>query len=145
MNGESMQPMLANSDHLIVDKITYRFSAPKRFDIIVFPYQYAEDTYYIKRIVGLPGEQVRIDDEGHIYINDEVLQESYGKEVIRSPGLAREPVTLADDEYFVLWDNRNDSSDSRDPSVANIHRSTIVGRAWVRIWPFSHFGILKHQ
>ena len=143
--GSSMEPTLSNSDNLIVDKISYRFQDPKRFDIIVFPFKYAEETYYIKRIIGMPGETVRIDSDGNIYINGEILQESYGKEIIQNPGRAAEEITLAEDEYFVMGDNRNNSSDSRDPSVANIKRENIIGRAFVRIWPFDKVGILKHQ
>lgn len=144
VSGESMENTLDNGDQLIVDKITYRFRDPERFDIIVFPFQYKKNTYYIKRIIGLPGETIQIVD-GEIYINGEVLKESYGREVMQDPGIAAEPITLAEDEYFVLGDNRNQSSDSRDPSVGRIHRDKIVGRAWLRIWPLDSFGILKHQ
>ena len=80
-----------------------------------------------------------------IYINDEVLTESYGREVMKSSGLAEEPIVLGEDEYFVLGDNRNDSTDSRDPNVGVIHRDEIIGRAWVRIWPLDQIGVLKHQ
>lgn len=145
VNGSSMEPTLSNHDNLIVDKISYRFKDPERFDIIVFPFQYEEDVYYIKRIIGMPGETVFIDLDGTIYIDGEALQESYGREVMLSPGRAGEPITLGEDEYFVLGDNRNNSSDSRDPSVGNIHRDRIVGKAWVRIWPFHKFGVLRHQ
>ena len=141
--GSSMEPMLSDGDNLIVDKITYRFGDPQRFDIIVFPFRYAEKTYYIKRIIGLPGETVFIDETGTIYINGEVLKEHYGKEVITDPGRAYEPVTLGEDEYFVMGDNRNNSSDSRDPVVGNIHRDTIIGKAWFRIWPLSGFGFVE--
>ena len=143
--GGSMETTLSENDNLIVDKLTYRFREPKRFDIIVFPFQHEEDTYYIKRIIGLPGETIYIDEEGNIYIDDEILQESYGKEVIKDAGVAYEPVVLGDDEYFVMGDNRNNSQDSRDPSVGNISRSAIIGRAWIRIWPLNKIGILKHQ
>ena len=143
--GSSMETTLSNDDNLIVDKITYKFSDPKRFDIIVFPFQYADETYYIKRVIGMPGETVQIDADGNIYIDGEILEENYGREVIKSPGLAAEPITLGEDEYFVMGDNRNNSSDSRDPSVANIKRSDIIGRAWLRIYPFSKFGLIKHQ
>ena len=102
---------------------------------IVFPLQYAEKTYYIKRIIGLPGETIQIDDTGTIYINGEVLNENYGKETIKNPGIAAEPIHLGQNEYFVLGDNRNDSSDSRDPSVGNVYRKDIIGRAWFRFWP----------
>lgn len=145
VSGGSMETTLSSEDHLLVDKISYRFKNPERFDIIVFPFQYDKSKYYIKRIIGMPGETVRIDYEGNIYINDEVLDENYGKDVIENPGRAYEPIELADDEYFVMGDNRNNSSDSREPSVGNIHRNDIVGKAFIRIWPLSKFGILKHQ
>ena len=144
VSGESMENTLDDGDQLIVDKLTYRFHDPERFDIIVFPFRYKDNTYYIKRIIGLPGETVLIAD-GEIYINGELLKESYGRDVMQDAGLAAEPITLGEDEYFVLGDNRNYSSDSRDPSVALIHRKEIIGRAWLRIWPLNSFGILKHQ
>ena len=120
-----MEPKLSDQDNLIVDKITYQFKDPERYDIIVFPFQYEENTYYIKRIIGLPGETVYIDREGNIYINDELLEDGYGREVIKEPGRAYEPITLGDDEYFVLGDNRNNSSDSRDPSVGNVKKTAL--------------------
>lgn len=144
VSGPSMIPALEDKDNLIVDKLSYRFKDPTRFDIIVFPYYYEEETYYIKRIIGLPGETVQIDN-GTIYINGEALEENYGKEEMQYSGIADAPIVLGDDEYFVMGDNRNESKDSRDPSVGNIKRSDIIGRAWVRIWPFSKFGVLKHQ
>lgn len=143
--GSSMEPMLSDGDNLIVDKTSYRFEDPKRFDIIVFPFRYAEKTYYIKRIIGLPGETIYIDEDGVIYIDGEVLTESYGKEVIADPGRAYEPITLGEDEYFVMGDNRNNSSDSRDPVVGNIHRDEFIGKAWMRIWPLDKMGMIKHQ
>lgn len=145
VSGSSMEPKLSNNDNLIVDKITYRFKDPERYDIIVFPFEYEDNTYYIKRIIGLPGETVYIDKEGNIYINDTVLEEPYGREVIKEPGRAYEPITLGDDEYFVMGDNRNNSTDSRDPSVGNIKKDRIIGRAWLRIWPFNKFGFIKHR
>lgn len=147
VNGSSMEPTLSDGDNLIVDKISYRFHDPERFDIIVFPFQYKESTYYIKRIIGMPGETVQIDKDGNIYINGEKLEESYGREIIKEDhlGLAEEPVTLGADEYFVLGDNRNNSSDSRIREVGNIKRDQIIGRAWVRIWPIKDFEVITHQ
>lgn len=145
VQGSSMEATLSNGDQLIVDKISYRFRDPKRYDIIVFPFRYEDNTFYIKRIIGLPGETIQIDGEGNIWINGEILEESYGREIIRDPGLAVEPITLGEDEYFVMGDNRNNSSDSRVEAVGNIHRDEIIGRAFIRIWPLSKFGILKHQ
>ena len=147
MDGSSMEPMLTDGDNLIVDKITYRFRDPQRFDIIVFPFKYQENTYYIKRIIGLPGETIQIDEQGNIYIDGEVLEENYGREIIEPDniGIAASPIVLGEDEYFVMGDNRNNSRDSREAIVGNIRREDIIGRAWVRIWPLSHIGVLKHQ
>lgn len=140
VEGSSMEPTLSDGDQLIVDKITYLWKEPERFDIIVFPYQHAENTFYIKRIIGLPGETVMIDEKGIIYINGEELLESYGREVIRNAGVAANEITLGEDEYFVLGDNRNNSADSRSEDVGLIKRSDIVGRAWIRIYPFDEIG-----
>ena len=145
VSGSSMESTLSDEDNLIVDKLSYRFNEPERFDIVVFEYQHDENTYYIKRIIGLPGETVFIDDQGIIYINGSELEESYGNEVMKEAGLASEPFTLGEDEYFVLGDTRNGSCDSRDPSVAAVSKEWILGKAWIRIWPVQEFGILKHQ
>ncbi len=145
VDGSSMENTLTNGDNLIVDKISYRFHEPERFDIIVFPYQYKEDTYFIKRIIGMPGETVQITDKGEILINGEELVESYGREVIKDPGLASDPITLGEDEYFVMGDNRNYSKDSRFPDVGNIKRADIIGKAWLRIYPFDKIGFIRHQ
>ena len=147
VEGASMENTLHNGDNLIVDKLSYRFHDPERFDIIVFPFQFQDNTYYIKRIIGLPGETVQIMDDGSIYINGEKLEENYGMEVIKPEtiGRAAEPIELGDDEYFVMGDNRNNSSDSRTDMVGNIKRENIIGKAWRRIWPVSDFGVLQHQ
>ena len=145
VQGSSMEPKLSNEDNLIVDKISYRFHDPERFDIVVFPFRYEENIFYIKRVIGLPGETIRIDEKGNILINGEILEESYGKEVIQSPGRAYEDIVLADDEYFLMGDNRNNSTDSRDPSVGNVRRDEIVGRAWLRIWPLDQVGFIEHR
>lgn len=144
VSGHSMETTLSHGDQLIVDKISYRFRDPDRYDIVVFPYQYEEKTYYIKRIIGLPGETVQIVD-GYVYIDGQQLDEHYGNEVMLDPGIAEEPVTLGDDEYFVLGDNRNNSQDSRAANVGVIHGKDLLGRAWIRIWPLSEFGVIKHE
>jgi signal peptidase I len=146
VKGESMMKTLSDGDNLIVDKISYRFRDPERYDIIVFPFAYEEDTYYIKRIIGLPGETISIVD-GYVYINGELLGEDYGREVMMDyDGTAYEmdPVELGEDEYFVLGDNRNNSTDSRDPSVGVLTRDDLIGRAWIRIWPLSDFGVIEN-
>ena len=142
VDGESMMYTLHDKDVLMADKITYRFSDPKRFDIVIFPYPQDPSEYFIKRIIGMPGETVQIDYDGNIYINGEILDEHFGAEVIQNPGRAADPITLGDDEYFVMGDNRNYSMDSREPLVGNIKRSDIIGRTWLRIYPFSTFGVI---
>ncbi|MBQ8986174.1 MAG: signal peptidase I [Lachnospiraceae bacterium] len=138
--GSSMVPTLEDGDQLITDKISYRFREPERFDIIVFPHQPMNE-FYIKRIIGLPGETVEIEEDGTIYINGEVLPEEYGYGETTPQELTGE-VVLGDDEYFVLGDNREISLDSRYAEVGNIPRSIIIGRAWLRLYPFSEFGLL---
>lgn len=137
--GSSMEDTLYDKDNIIVEKVSYRFGEPERFDVIVFPYEYNKKTNFVKRIIGLPGETVYIDENGVIYINDVVLNENYGKEVISDPGIASKPIKLAEDEYFVLGDNRNNSKDSRFADVGNIRKDDIIGRAWILIWPIKEF------
>lgn len=145
VSGHSMETTLSDGDNLIVDKLSYRFKDPKRYDIVVFPYKYEENTYYIKRIIGLPGETVQVID-GYAYIDGQQLtSDIYGAEIMDSPGIAAEPITLGEDEYFVLGDNRNHSSDSRDPSVGILHREDLIGKAWVRIYPFAKMGVIRHE
>ena len=142
VHGHSMSPTLESGDNLWIDKFSYKIGDPKRFDIIVFPYK-DTDVFYIKRVIGLPGETVQIAPDGSIIIDGQILQESYGKEIIMDSGTACDPITLGKDEYFVLGDNRNDSRDSRWPDVGNIHKSKIVGKAVFRLSPFSKFGRVK--
>ncbi len=144
VSGSSMEDTLTDGDNLIVDKISYRIHDPERFDVVVFPYKYEEDTYYIKRIIGLPGEYVYIDGSGNIYVNDVLLEENYGTEVILNAGLASSEVHLGADEYFVLGDNRNNSTDSRFEAVGNIKGDDIVGKAWLRVFPFKEFGLVDN-
>lgn len=146
VDGQSMEPTLDHMDNLMVDKISYRFRDPKRFEIIVLqPFLQDKKTLYIKRIIGLPGETIQIGVDGTIYINGEKLTESYGKEIIKPENIGRaiEPITLGEDEYFVMGDNRNNSGDSRSKIVGNIGRSQIIGRAWIRIWPLKKFGSIQ--
>ena len=139
VSGDSMLPALMNNDQLIADKLSYRLRDPKRFEIIVFPHG---NDFYVKRIIGLPGESVQISD-GVIYINGEELQDPYGAQTIQNPGIAEEPFILPPGNYFVLGDNRNASIDSRMPDVGNISKSRIVGRCVLRVSPMERFGVVK--
>lgn len=143
IEGASMEPALYHGDQILVDKLTYRFREPKRYEIIAFPYRYEQDTYYVKRIIGLPGEKVRIDAQGTIFINEEALDENYGIEPLSQPGYASSPRILGEDEYFVLGDNRNDSIDSRSAEVGMVRRQEIIGKAFFRIYPFSAAGTIQ--
>jgi len=146
VDGSSMNPTLENGDNLWVNKIGYAFSDPQRFDIVVFPPDEKDgNTYYIKRVIGLPGETVQIGLDGTIYINGEALEESYGKEIIDPDHIYRaiDPITLGDDEYFVMGDNRNNSIDSRFLSVGNVKKDAIIGKAVFRFYPFGSFGTIE--
>lgn len=146
VDGASMEPYFHDGEYLWVDKVDYYFNEPERYDVVIFPVDnYAAETHYIKRIIGLPGETVYIDEKGVIYINDEQIPDIYGKEVIKENNrhLAATPITLGDDEYFVLGDNRNHSSDSRFSTVGNIERERILGKVVARLWPFDQMGLIK--
>lgn len=139
VEGSSMEPALRDGDNLIVEKVSYLFGDPARFDIIVF--KQSQNINYIKRIIGLPGERVRI-EEGKIYINDNPIFDSYGDGSLTDGGLAENTVTLGNDEYFVLGDNRDGSEDSRNKNVGSVRKSQILGKAWFRVTPFEQFGFL---
>ena len=139
VSGNSMNPTLQHKDNLLIDKISYRFNDPKRFDIIVFEYLEEPGTHYVKRIIWLPGETIQIKDS-LIYVNGEVLEEHFGAEAMLMEGIAKDEITLGEDEYFVLGDNRNHSKDSRDELVGAVKKDQIIGKVWIRIWPLSSFG-----
>ena len=146
VDGESMEPTLYNGEYLWVDKLDYHLSEPERFDVVIFPVEYGEETrHFVKRIIGLPNETVYIDEKGVIYIDGEILADPYGKEVIADYNRLRaaEPVALGADEYFVLGDNRNHSTDSRTGIVGNVKQSDIIGRVMVCLWPFDKIGVIK--
>lgn len=143
VDGESMEPTLYNKEYLWVSKLDYLMNDPERFDVVIFPVDYyGEERHFVKRIIGLPGETVYIDADGVIYINNEVLKEGYGKEIIAdyTRQRAAEPILLGEDEYFVLGDNRNHSSDSRFDSVGDIYRDDILGKVVARVWPLNKIG-----
>lgn len=136
-----MEPELASGDQLVVEKISYLTGKPQRYDVIVF--EFNETTKYIKRVIGLPGETVRIDEEGKIYINDCAVFDEYGSGVIEDAGIAKNNIKLGEDEYFVLGDNRNASKDSRSSEVGMIKEDQIIGKAWLRVLPWETFGMIQ--
>ena len=143
VEGHSMQPVLDDGDSIIIERVSYFFGEPERYDIVVFPVDSKEESeekvYYVKRIIGMPGDIVQIID-GHVYVNGLQLKDDiYGKADIIDAGIVSNPVQLAEDEYFVLGDNRNMSSDSRYEIVGMVKRSEISGKAFCCIWPFKDF------
>ncbi len=141
--GDSMKPVLSNGDVVLVNRIKYNATTPKRGDIIVFKPKGNENAhYYIKRIVGLPGETVEI-IESSVYINGKKLEEDYKTTKIDDVGVVFEEMKLASDEYFVLGDDRENSEDSRNADVGNVKRSYIYGEAWFVVSPKKHLGFVR--
>lgn len=137
VRGQSMEPNFENGDYLIIDQISYRLREPQRGEVIVFKYPLGPFQRYIKRIVGLPGEIIKIED-GKVIIYSQgkkkILNESdYLFSAVFTPGDLK--MNLAENEYFVLGDNRFSSADSR--RWGPLSRENIVGRVFLRAWPFT--------
>ena len=116
-----------------MNRILYRISMPKRGDVVVFlPNGNQNSHYYVKRVVGLPGETVQIRD-GNVYINGLMLAEDDRFDKIVDPGIAQNEMLLASDEFFVLGDNRNSSDDSRSGNIGAVKKDTIIGKAWFHL------------
>ena len=145
VSGASMEPNFYDHEYLIIDEISYRFNNPQRGDIVVFKYPKNPSDFFIKRIIGLPDEQIKIVSNKITITNSEkpggfILDErSYLSE--NSPTPNDTNITLGQDEYFVLGDNRTSSLDSR--TFGPITRSDIIGRTWVRGWPLDQFTVFK--
>lgn len=131
--GVSMEPVLYNGQEVLINRFTYKLKSPKRGDIIAFlPNGNKNSHYYLKRVVGLPGETVQIIG-GYVYINGELLIEDESYDKIADPGIAENEIVLGSDEFFVLGDNRNNSEDSRSGNIGAVKKDTIAGRAWFRL------------
>ena len=145
MSGNGMEPTVKDDDSILINKMSYKLHSVKRNDVVVLRQNGSEHNYYVvQRVIGLPGEKVKITN-GEVYIDGKVLDEKYDFPLMKNGGLALDEITLDDDEYFVLGDNRNNSSDSRDPSVGILKRKDLLGRAWVRIYPFDKVGVIRHE
>lgn len=135
----SMEPNLHDGQRVLVNKAVYYFGHPRRGDVVVFAPPLASDDDYIKRIIGLPGERVRV-ESGAVFVNDARLAEPY---VMDAPGYVFEETTVPDDAYFVLGDNRNNSDDSHNGWY--VPEDSIVGKAWISIWPPGNWGTIPTQ
>lgn len=143
VKGASMEPNFHDEEYLLTDKISYRLHSPERGDVIIFRAPKNRELDYIKRIIGLPGEKVKVVD-GSVFINNQKLEEDYLEENTTSYSgsflPSGEEFLIPASEYFVLGDNRPHSSDSREWGTVN--REDIIGKTWLRYWPPQNFGIL---
>lgn len=143
MVGQSMNPTLNNQDILLINKRSYTFGSPKRYDMIAFKLKEDTEGYFnIKRIIGLPGETVQIKN-GKMFINGEILTDLPFDDLIMTEGIAVEEMVLDEDEYFVMGDNCNNSEDSRFANIGNISKKEISGKVFFRVSPRADFGTLK--
>ncbi len=134
-SNSSMEPTYETSDILLVNTISYKFSEPESGDVIAFkPKANVNASYSVKRVIATPGDTIYISN-GRIYLNDEIYKENLDVELIENAGIAASPITLLDDQYFVLGDNRNSSEDSRYESVGFVSMEDILGKVWIK-YPF---------
>lgn len=141
--GDSMEPTLYNAQEILISRFAYKLTNPKRFDVIVFlPNGNQNSHFYVKRVIGLPGETLQIKN-GSVYINGALLTEDEQFDKMVDAGIAVNEITLSGDEYFVLGDNRNSSEDSRYANIGNVKREYIIGKAWFRISPLRKIGFIK--
>lgn len=149
VDGNSMQPNFQNNEYLLVEKITSKLQDLKRGDVIVFHPPGQEDTNYIKRIIGLPGEKVEIANNKIKIFNKNhpdgiYLDEPYLANNVKTVTEKQDQTyNLGSDEFFVMGDNREHSSDSRE--FGNLPKGNIIGRAWINVYPFNKFGLVQHQ
>lgn len=143
VTGQDMKPTLKKEDEILINKLIYHIGSIKRNDVVLVRQSGSEHNYYmLERVIGLPGEQVQIKD-GKVYIDGEKLKEKYKFPVMENGGLALEKITLDDDEYFLLCDNRNNGEDSRNANVGNILRENILGKAWIRMNTVEFIGMMN--
>ncbi len=141
--GPSMSPQLDDGDEVLIDRFSYKFISPKPGDMIAFlPNGNTNTHYYIKRVIGVPGDTVQIID-GVVYVNEEEYAEKTEVSRMEDAGIAAEPVMLGEDEYFVLGDNRNNSEDSRFANIGSVKEEYMIGKAWFVISPRDKFGFIK--
>lgn len=141
--GASMSPTLESGQEILVNRFVYKIFSPKQNDLIVFlPNGNEKSHYYVKRVIAGPGDKVQIKD-GVVYVNGEKFTEEAAVSNIENALLAENEITVGEDEYFVLGDNRNNSEDSRYASIGNVKKDHIVGKAWFVVSPWGKFGFIK--
>ncbi len=141
VEGDSMEPVLSDGDVVLCNKFTYSFNPPERYDIAVVPAK--DGTHIVKRVIGLPGDDMTINNFGKVVVNDKTLDSDPGIGIIMDKGCLKDELTLETEEFFVMGDNRNSSIDSRSDKVGIIKRSQFIGKAVLRIYPFNKFGKIE--
>lgn len=142
IESHSMQPNFQEGQFILVNKLAYKLGAPERGEVVVFHNPSNTNEDYIKRLIGLPGDTVEIHDE-QVYINGGLLPQPYATNPI-PVGYSFGPVVVPPDHIFVMGDNRPNSRDSRFPEVGAVSEDLVVGKAWLRVWPFGVFGLVPH-
>ena len=141
--GASMEPTLYNKNEVIINKFIYKLTDPKRWDVVVFRPNGNKNTHFtIKRVVGLPGETIKI-ESGKLYIDGEEITSEFIENGIEDAGIAEDSILLGEDEYFVLGENLTNSEDSRFANVGNVDKQDIEGKVWFRVSPFKEIGFVK--
>lgn len=142
MVGNSMESTVSDGSQILVNRFIYNVKSPKSGDVIVFlPNGNEKSHYYVKRVIGVPGDKVQI-KSGLLYVNGE-LYDTEDTDTIKNAGVAEEEITVGEDEYFVLGDNRNSSEDSRYANIGNIKKEYIKGKAWFVVRPFKKMGRIR--
>lgn len=130
--GSSMEPSLYNGQEIFLNRLVYKVASPRAGDVVVFlPNGNEKSHYYVKRVVGVPGDKLYI-KSGMLYVNGDVVEE-YFNDRIAEPGILENEITLGEDEYFVIGDNCNSSEDSRSANVGTVRKSYIIGKAWMKL------------
>ena len=140
VDGMSMEPNYHHGERMIVDKISYRFSDPKRGDVIVFRYPLDTSQRFVKRVIGIPGDTVEIKSY-EVYVNGVMLDEPY---IYAKAHTDYGPMVVPEGTVFAMGDNRNNSNDSRSPSVGMISKKLIIGRGLFMYWPIGGIRICQH-
>lgn len=134
IQGDSMSPTIERGEKHLVKRLIYQIKGPSRYDVVIFKSDDKNGNYYVKRVIGLPGEKVQIKN-GRIYVNGKKTK-AFSSQKILSAGLAADEITLKSKQYFVVGDNYNNSEDSRSASVGNIKRTNIIGKVGIKYWPW---------
>lgn len=130
--GPSMEPSLYNGQEIFLNRLIYKVASPREGDVIVFlPNGNEKSHYYVKRVVGVPGDTLYIKN-GILHVNDNTVEQYFNDRIVE-PGLLESKVTLGEDEYFVIGDNCNDSEDSRSANIGTVKKSYIIGKAWMKL------------